>query len=66
MKVSKPFQDMRFDVPVVGLDTLMAMVEVKARVLALEARKSIVLQKKRFLKEAEEAGISVVGFLGEC
>jgi UDP-2,3-diacylglucosamine hydrolase len=65
VKVSKPHQDMRFDVPVVGLDTLRAMVEVKARVLALEAKKSIVLQKKRFLKEAEEAGISVVGFSGE-
>jgi len=65
VKVSKPHQDMRFDVPVVGLDTLGAMVEVKARVLALEAKKSIVLQKKRFLREAEEAGISVVGFSGE-
>jgi len=65
VKVSKPHQDMRFDVPVVGLDTLRAMVEVRARVLALEAKKSIVLQKKRFLREAEEAGISVVGFIGE-
>ncbi|MCL4474886.1 MAG: UDP-2,3-diacylglucosamine diphosphatase LpxI [Nitrospirae bacterium] len=65
VKVSKPHQDMRFDVPVVGLDTLRAMVEVRARVLALEAKKSIVLQKKRLLREAEEAGISVVGFIGE-
>ncbi len=65
VKVSKPHQDLRFDVPVVGLDTLRAMVEVKARVLALEAKKSILLQKKRFLREAEEAGISVVGFSGE-
>ena len=62
VKVSKPDQDMRFDVPVVGLDTLRAMVEVRARVLALEARKSIVLRKERFLREAEEAGISVVGY----
>jgi len=65
VKVSKPHQDMRFDVPVVGLDTLRVMVEVKARVLALEAKKSIVLRKKHFLREAEEAGISVVGFSRE-
>jgi DUF1009 family protein len=64
VKISKPQQDMRFDVPVVGLDTLKAMVEVGARVLALETKKSILLQRKRFLKEAEEAGISVVGVSG--
>lgn len=62
VKVSKPHQDMRFDVPVVGLDTLKAMIEVRARVLAVEAKKSILLRKERFLREAEEAGISVVGY----
>jgi DUF1009 family protein len=65
VKVSKPHQDMRFDVPVVGLDTLRAMIEVKARVLALEAKKSIMLRKKLLLREAEEAGISVIGFSDE-
>ena len=64
VKVSKPDQDMRFDVPVVGLDTLRAMIEVRARVLAVEAKKSILLQKERLLREAEEAGISVVGYVG--
>jgi len=62
VKVSKPDQDMRFDVPVVGLDTLKAMLEVRARVLAVEAKKSILLRKERLLREAEEAGISVVGY----
>ena len=62
VKVSKPAQDMRFDVPVVGLDTLRAMLEVKARVLAIEAGKSILLQRDHFVKEAEDAGISVVGY----
>lgn len=62
VKVSKPNQDMRFDVPVVGLNTLRAMIDVKARVLAVEAKKSILLQKKKLLKEADEAGISVVGY----
>ncbi len=62
VKVSKPDQDMRFDVPVAGLDTLKAMVGVKARVLAMEAEKSILLQRKDFIKGAEGAGISVVGY----
>lgn len=62
VKVSKPDQDMRFDVPVAGLDTLKAMVSVKARVLAMEAEKSILLQRKDFIKGAEGAGISVVGY----
>lgn len=62
VKVSKPQQDMRFDVPVIGLDTLRAMLEARARVLAIEAGKSILLQKEHFIKEAEDSGISVVGF----
>jgi DUF1009 family protein len=65
VKISKPDQDMRFDVPVAGLDTLRAMIKVRARVLALEAKKSILLQKERVLREADEAGIAVVGYRGE-
>jgi DUF1009 family protein len=62
IKVSKPHQDMRFDVPVVGLATLRSMLEVNARVLTVEAEKSILLKRERLLKEANEAGIAVVGF----
>ncbi|HWR59108.1 MAG TPA: UDP-2,3-diacylglucosamine diphosphatase LpxI [Thermodesulfovibrionales bacterium] len=62
VKVSKPQQDMRFDVPVVGLSTLKAMIDVKAKVLAVEAKKSILLQRENLLKEAEQAAISVVGY----
>jgi DUF1009 family protein len=61
IKVSKPQQDMRFDVPVVGLDTLRAMIEAQARVLAVEADKSIILRRKKLVREAEEAGIAIVG-----
>ena len=61
IKVSKPQQDMRFDVPVVGIDTIKAMLEVKARVLAVESGKSIILGKGKLIKEAEKAGISIVG-----
>jgi DUF1009 family protein len=61
IKVSKPQQDMRFDVPVVGLDTLNSMRDVQARVLAVESGKSIILKKEEFIQEAVEAGITIVG-----
>lgn len=61
IKVSKPQQDMRFDVPVVGLDTLNSMLEVKARVLAVESGKSIIIGMEKLIKEAERAGITIVG-----
>jgi len=61
IKVSKPQQDMRFDVPAVGHDTLGSMKKVGAKVLALEAGKCIIVDKDHFLKEADKAGISVIG-----
>ncbi len=63
VKVSKPQQDMKLDVPVVGTDTLEAMIKVKAGVLALEAHKSIIINRKRFLSVADRAGISVIGMV---
>jgi len=60
IKVSKPKQDMRFDVPVVGPDTLRAMREIRARVLALEAGKTLLLEKDEVLALANEAQISIV------
>lgn len=65
IKVSKPQQDMRFDVPVVGIDTLHAMKEVRARVLALEAGKCIIIDREEFIIEAEKRGITVVGISPE-
>ncbi|MEW6601633.1 MAG: UDP-2,3-diacylglucosamine diphosphatase LpxI [Nitrospirota bacterium] len=61
IKVSKPRQDMRFDVPAVGLDTLRSMKKAGAKVLALEASKCIIVDKEHFLKEADKAGIAVIG-----
>ena len=65
IKVSKPQQDMRFDVPVVGPDTLGSMIAVQARVLAVESQKSILLQKKKIAREADKAGIVIVGIRDE-
>jgi DUF1009 family protein len=64
VKVSKPNQDMRFDVPVVGLDTLRAMIEVGARVLSVESKKSIILNRDAIIEESKKAGISIVGYSG--
>jgi DUF1009 family protein len=61
LKVSKPQQDMRFDVPVVGRGTLRTMKKAKAGVLAIEASKTIILDLNRFIEAADEAGIVVAG-----
>ncbi len=62
VKVSKPGQDMRFDVPVVGPETLMAMIEVRASVLAVETKKSILLNREMMISEANGALISIIGY----
>ncbi len=61
IKVSKPNQDMRFDVPVAGIETLRTMKKVSARVLALEAGTCIIMDKEKFIKEADTSGIVVIG-----
>ena len=61
VKVSKPRQDMRLDVPTVGRDTLRTMIDAGARVLAIEAERSIIINRDNLIEEAEQAGISIVG-----
>lgn len=61
VKVSKPRQDLRFDVPVVGTGTVAAMGEAGARVLAVDAGRTLVIDKADFLSCADAAGIAVVG-----
>ncbi len=62
LKISKPHQDMKLDVPVIGIDTVTAMAEVSARVLALEAKKSIILDKDAVIEKSNKEGISIVGY----
>ena len=62
VKVAKPRQDMRFDVPVVGIGTLEAMGEAGAAVLAIEAGRTLMLDRAEFLARAEAAEIVVWGF----
>lgn len=61
IKVAKPNQDMRFDVPVVGLATIQAMRVAGATALSVDAGKTLVLDGREFLASANEAKIAVVG-----
>jgi DUF1009 family protein len=61
IKVAKPKQDMRFDVPVVGVATVRAMRAAGADALAIDAGRTLILDGADFLRAADAAGIVVVG-----
>jgi len=61
VKVAKPQQDMRFDVPVVGTATIRTMQEAGATVLSIDAERALVLDGDAVTRAADEAGVSVVG-----
>lgn len=61
VKVAKPKQDMRFDVPVAGLATIQAMRVAGATALSLDAGKTLMFEREEMIKSAEEAGITIVG-----
>jgi hypothetical protein len=61
VKVSKPQQDLRFDVPAIGLDTIAVMHEVAATALAVEAGKTLMIDQPELLLAANTQGIRVVG-----
>jgi len=60
VKVAKPQQDMRFDVPTIGLGTLQTMVEAGGRVLAIEAGKTIILEQQKVVDFAQRHKLVVV------
>ena len=62
VKVAKPRQDMRFDVPVVGEATVRAVERAQGRVLAVQAGKTLLLDRSAVVKAADAAGIAVWGF----
>ncbi len=61
VKVAKPNQDMRFDVPIVGLATIQAMRVAGAKVLSIDAGKTLIFDRQAFFASADEAGIAVIG-----
>lgn len=60
IKVAKPNQDMRFDVPVIGIETIRIAAESKLRVIALEADCTLLLEKERLLEMATDSKISIL------
>jgi len=60
VKVSRPKQDMRFDVPVIGLQTLAVLQECNVSALALDAGKTLILDYPAFLQSADQSHITVV------
>lgn len=61
VKVSKPGQDMRFDVPVVGLATIQAMRRAGATLLSLDAGQTLMFERDTMVSAADDAGIAIVG-----
>jgi DUF1009 family protein len=62
VKVSRPNQEMRFDVPVIGMRTLNVLRDCSVSALGVDAGKTLMVDKGQFLQRAGESGISVVGF----
>lgn len=65
VKRSKPQQDLRFDLPAVGPRTIEVMQSVKASVLAVEAGRSVMLDREQLISQADAAGIAVVGLVSD-
>jgi hypothetical protein len=59
-KVAKPTQDMRFDVPVIGVETVRVAAEAKLRVIAVEAGTTLLLEKDALIAAAARSNISIV------
>jgi UDP-2,3-diacylglucosamine hydrolase len=62
VKVSKPGQDMRFDVPVVGLPTIEQMKSARATALALDAGRTLLFDREKLIALADAAGIAMQAF----
>lgn len=65
VKMAKPSQDMRFDVPVIGPQTIGTMKESGASVLAMEAHKTLILDAEEAVEMANREGVCVMGFSAE-
>jgi UDP-2,3-diacylglucosamine hydrolase len=63
VKVSKPKQDMRFDVPVVGTKTIEVMRRSNATALGIDARRTLLFDREAVIRAADEAGIAIQAFV---
>lgn len=62
VKVAKPQQDMRFDVPTIGLFTIDNVIKAGATTLAIEANKTIILDREAVIEMADRYGVSIVAW----
>jgi len=60
VKLAKPNQDLRFDVPVIGLATIRSMARLNVSALAIEAGKTLMIDREELLHEADAKGIAIV------
>jgi DUF1009 family protein len=60
VKLAKPNQDLRFDVPVIGPGTIRLMARLNATALSIEARKTLMIDREELIREANAAGITIV------
>jgi len=60
VKVAKPNQDMRFDVPAIGLETIRVATEAKLRIIGIEAAKTLLLERNAIVDLANHSNISIV------
>lgn len=60
IKVAKPKQDLRFDVPTIGMQTIEHLIKIKAKALVVEVEKTLFLDKSQCLQALEKAGIALV------
>ena len=60
VKVAKPNQDMRFDVPVIGVETIRVAAEANVRVIAVEAGKTLLLERDAISKLADRSKLSII------
>jgi DUF1009 family protein len=60
VKVAKPNQDMRFDVPVIGVETVVIAAAAHLRAIAVESGRTLLLEKEALLELAARSNISIV------
>ncbi len=65
IKVAKPIQDLRMDIPVVGVKTVETLIKAGAKVLVLEAGKTFFLQREEAIRLADKNNISIIGYKGK-
>jgi DUF1009 family protein len=63
IKVSKPRQDMRFDVPVIGPSTVETMIDAGATALVLDAHRTLMVDRRQLLELADAHGIAMIGLM---